>query len=78
MEALQQAKNGKIVVLTIHGVPDKAHPWVTTPPELFQQYLQYLHDNRYKVIALKDLLYYINAERAIKNIKPDFQKPLRN
>ena len=78
MEALQQAKNGKIVVLTIHGVPDIAHPWVTTPPELFREYLQYLHDNRYKVIALKDLLYYIHAERALKTIKPDFQKPLRN
>lgn len=78
LEALQQAQAGKIVVLTVHGVPDKAHPWVTTPPELFKEYLQYLHDNHYKVIALRDLLSYINVEEAQKNIKPDFQKPIRN
>jgi peptidoglycan/xylan/chitin deacetylase (PgdA/CDA1 family) len=77
MEAFQQAKNGKIVVLTIHGVPDYEHPWVTTPPEVFKEYLQYLYDHQYKVIALKDLRQYINVKEALE-IKPDFQKPLRN
>ena len=52
---LQQARNGQIVVLTIHGVPDYAHPAVTTPPELFEEYLAYLRDNHYTVIALRDL-----------------------
>ena len=42
MDALQEAKDGKIVVLTLHGVPDIEHPWVNTPPELFREYLQYL------------------------------------
>ena len=78
MNALQQAKDGKIVVLTIHGVPDYEHPWVTTPPELFKEYLQFLHDNHYKVIALKDLKQFINVKNALKTIKPDFQKPLKN
>jgi peptidoglycan/xylan/chitin deacetylase (PgdA/CDA1 family) len=30
LEALQQARGGRIVVLTVHGVPDLAHDWVTT------------------------------------------------
>ena len=78
MNALQQAKDGKIVVLTIHGVPDYEHPWVTTSPELFKEYVQYLHDHHYTVISLKDLTKYINAKKALKQIKPDFQKPLKN
>jgi peptidoglycan-N-acetylglucosamine deacetylase len=78
MNALQQAKDGKIVVLTIHGVPDYEHPWVTTPPELFNEYLQYLHDNQYTVISLKDLKKYIHVKNALKQIKPDLQKPLKN
>ena len=52
------AKDGKIVVLQFHGVPDTVHPWVNTPPEMFRQYMQYLKDNGYRVIALRDLLPY--------------------
>jgi peptidoglycan-N-acetylglucosamine deacetylase len=78
LKAMTQAKDGKIVVLTIHGVPDYEHPWVTTPPELFKEYLQFLHDNHYKVIALKELEQYINVKIALKAIKPDLQKPLKN
>ena len=33
---LDQARDSQIVILTIHGVPDYAHPAVTTPPELFK------------------------------------------
>lgn len=62
MNALQQAKDGKIAVLTIHGVPDVAHPWVTTPPELFEEYLQYLYSNHYHVIAVRDLEKYVSKE----------------
>ena len=29
--AFGEARDGRIVVLTIHGVPDTAHPWVNTP-----------------------------------------------
>ncbi|WP_460539549.1 polysaccharide deacetylase family protein, partial [Echinicola sediminis] len=41
MAALNEAKNGKIVVLTLHGVPDIEHPWVNTPTALFEEYLDY-------------------------------------
>jgi peptidoglycan/xylan/chitin deacetylase (PgdA/CDA1 family) len=61
LEALAQAKNGHIVVLTIHGVPDLAHDWVTTPPALFEEYLKYLHDNHYRVVALRDVVRYLPA-----------------
>jgi hypothetical protein len=50
-------------VLTIHGVPDSAHPWVTTPPALFEEYLHWLHDHRYTVIGLRDLAPYVAPRR---------------
>ena len=59
LDALALAKDGRIVVLTIHGVPDLAHDWVTTPPALFEEYLKYLHDNHYRVVALRDVARYL-------------------
>ena len=61
LDALMRARNGEIVVLTVHGVPDYAHPHVTTPPELFEAYLDYLRDNRYTVIAMRDLVQFIDS-----------------
>ncbi len=63
MQAIRGAKDGKIAVLTIHGVPDLAHEWVTTPPELFLEYLAFLKTNNYTVIALKDLSKYIDPQK---------------
>ncbi|WP_298300859.1 polysaccharide deacetylase family protein [Hydrotalea sp.] len=78
MNAFKQAKDGKIVVITFHGIPDYEHSWVTTPPELFKKYLQYLYNNHYKVIALKDLADYIHVKKALIEIKPDFKKKLKD
>ena len=78
MEAFGKAENGKIVVLTIHGVPDVEHPWVNTPPELFKEYLQHLKDNGFKVISLRELENYIDAKMAMKLIVPDLNKKLKN
>lgn len=64
LDALTQAKDGRIVVLTIHGVPDLAHDWVTTPPALFEEYLKYLHDHHYHVVALRELLRYLPVSQA--------------
>jgi peptidoglycan/xylan/chitin deacetylase (PgdA/CDA1 family) len=52
------AKNGKVAVLQFHGVPDTVHPWVNTPQEMFRQYMLYLKQNGYHVIALGDLAPY--------------------
>ncbi len=71
MKAFGEARNGKVVVLTIHGVPDMEHPWVTTPPELFKEYLQYLSDQHFKVISLRELDNYVNAGEAIQKLVPD-------
>jgi peptidoglycan-N-acetylglucosamine deacetylase len=78
LTALSQAKNGKVLVLTIHGVPDKEHPWVTTPPELFEFYLKYLKEHNFKVIGLRELEEYIDSEQALEQLIPDFEKPLSN
>ncbi len=78
MDAFTQAERGKIIVLTIHGVPDYDHPWVTTPPELFKEYIQYLDDHKFKVLSLKDLTRYIDVIKAKEVISPDFTKTLKN
>lgn len=78
LAAFDKAQNGKIVVLTLHGVPDVEHPWVNTPPELFNEYLRYLSKHEYKVIALRDLQTYINSDEAIKAIVPEMNKKLKN
>lgn len=72
-DAFKHAEKGKIVVLTIHGVPDTAHDWVTTPQEQFETYLKYLKDNHFTVIAMRDLEKYINADQALAEIKPQFK-----
>ena len=76
--AFDEARNGKIVVLTIHGVPDIEHPWVNTPPELFKEYLQYLSDHHFTVISLRDLNNYINVDEATKTIVPNLNVKLKN
>ncbi|MEO6183646.1 MAG: polysaccharide deacetylase family protein, partial [Verrucomicrobiota bacterium] len=57
-----RATNGQIVVLQFHGVPDVAHPWVHTPPEPFREYMNYLKENKFRCIAVRDLEPYIDRE----------------
>ncbi|TXD76517.1 polysaccharide deacetylase family protein [Algoriphagus ratkowskyi] len=78
MKAFNQAEDGKIVVLTIHGVPDIEHPWVNTLPELFKGYLQYLKENDFTVISMRELEDFIDVNVAKRLIKPDFSKKLSN
>ncbi|MFP6581510.1 MAG: polysaccharide deacetylase family protein [Candidatus Hydrogenedentota bacterium] len=59
---VDRAKNGKIVVLQFHGVPDTAHPWVHTPPERFREYMDYLKAENFNVIALKDIAPFRNVD----------------
>lgn len=60
--AVDQARDGKIAVLQFHGVPDRDHPWVNTPPERFREYLKYLKDQGFRVIALRDLARYVDPD----------------
>ena len=58
--AVHQAHSGRIAVLQFHGVPDRAHPWVNSPIERFREYMQYLEDHDYNVIAMRDLKKYVD------------------
>jgi len=60
---VDQAVEGKAVILQFHGVPDVAHPWVHTPPEQFEKYMAYLKEGGFRVIALRDLAPYIDGAR---------------
>ncbi|MBI3415651.1 MAG: polysaccharide deacetylase family protein [Verrucomicrobia bacterium] len=60
--AVLLAKNGRIAVIQFHGVPDRDHPWVHTPPELFREYMKFLHDEHFHVIALRDLAHYVDPK----------------
>jgi peptidoglycan/xylan/chitin deacetylase (PgdA/CDA1 family) len=61
--AVSQAHDGRIAVLQFHGVPEGEHPWVHTPRERFEEYMKYLHDHGYQVIALRDLARYVDPHR---------------
>jgi peptidoglycan/xylan/chitin deacetylase (PgdA/CDA1 family) len=64
-KVVDRAKGGEIVVLQFHGVPDIVHPWVDTSPERFREYMGYLKDNGFHVIALRDVGKYIDPEREV-------------
>jgi peptidoglycan/xylan/chitin deacetylase (PgdA/CDA1 family) len=53
--AVAQAKDGRIAVMTFHGVPDIKHPWVNTTPEMFESYMNYLKEQGCAVLSLRDL-----------------------
>jgi peptidoglycan/xylan/chitin deacetylase (PgdA/CDA1 family) len=53
--AVAKAGNGKIAVMTFHGVPDIKHPWVNTEPKKFEAYMKHLKDSGCQVISLRDL-----------------------
>ncbi len=59
--AVEQAANGKIAVLVYHGVPALDHPWVNTEPEQFVRDMDYLKQRNCTVIALRDLVKYIDT-----------------
>jgi peptidoglycan/xylan/chitin deacetylase (PgdA/CDA1 family) len=61
--ATSQATEGRIAILQFHGAPDVEHPWVHTPPERFEQYMKYLHDQGFTAIAVRDLAKYVDWRR---------------
>lgn len=66
VKMVRQAAGGKCVAICYHGVPDMEHPGVSLEPEVFQVQMQYLKDNNYKAIALRDLVEYIDPAKAAK------------
>lgn len=64
--ALKQATAGRFVIFCFHGAPDVEHPWVNTAPERFKECMQYLKDNQFTVIAMRDMTKYVDAVKAAK------------
>jgi len=60
------ATGGKIVVIIYHGVPDMEHTACSLDPAVFKAQMQYLKDNHYQVVALRDLANYIDPAKAAK------------
>lgn len=76
-QVVAHARNGKIVVIQMHGVPDLAHPWVYTPPENFRKYMMYLKDNGFRAIAMRDLEQYVDLKNPPDDplLKTRYPKP---
>lgn len=62
IKAANQATDGNIAVIQFHGVPDYDHPWVHCDPELFRAAMNYLKDNNFTVVALRDLQRYVDLD----------------
>jgi peptidoglycan/xylan/chitin deacetylase (PgdA/CDA1 family) len=62
-DAVREARDGRISVLQFHGVPDVAHPWVHTPPDLFRRYMDHLKKEQCHVLALGDVARYYDFSR---------------
>ncbi len=71
----KQAKNGKIVSFTFHGVPDEEHPGVGTGQETFKELMEYLKKNRYNVISLRDVAEYVDVTKAALCLSRSTQYP---
>ncbi len=63
--AVKQARDGRIAVLTFHGVPD-GYAWIHTEPAAFETYMRHLHRQRCTVIAMRDLARYVDP-----GVRPD-------
>lgn len=61
--AVAQARDGKIAVMTFHGVPDIKHPWVNTDQAKFESYMQHLKAEGCTVIAMRDLAKFVDAKK---------------
>ena len=62
----KQACQGRVVVYCFHGVPDMVHGSVGVEPATFKVMMQYLKDNNYKCIAMRDLAEYMDPAKAAK------------
>ncbi|MFP6678222.1 MAG: polysaccharide deacetylase family protein, partial [Pirellulaceae bacterium] len=67
IRAVKQAKHGRIAVLQFHGVPDLRHPWVSSEQDRFREFVDYLKENKYRVIAMRDLARYVDPAIAPRN-----------
>jgi peptidoglycan/xylan/chitin deacetylase (PgdA/CDA1 family) len=63
-KVIHSAKSGQLAVLQFHGVPDIVHPWVHTPADSFQRYMEHLKSEGFRTLALQDLAPYLGPAAA--------------
>jgi peptidoglycan/xylan/chitin deacetylase (PgdA/CDA1 family) len=74
-DVVSRARDGKIVVLQFHGVPDVAHPWVDTPPDQFREYMVWLHEHGFRTLAMRDLAEFVNPTSEVPDPMLDERYP---
>jgi peptidoglycan/xylan/chitin deacetylase (PgdA/CDA1 family) len=67
VSAVIKARSGRIAVVQFHGVPEGEHDFVNTPRRLFEDFMLYLHDHKYRVIAVRDLSQYVDRAKPPAN-----------
>lgn len=72
--AANRGRDGKIAVLCYHGVPALEHPWVNTSQEAFLEQMQWLKDENFKVIAMRDLARHVDPTRRPANTYADIRE----
>jgi hypothetical protein len=55
-----QAHDGRIAVIQFHGVPEGEHDHVNTPRDKFEEFMAFLHEHDFTVIACRDLARYVD------------------
>jgi peptidoglycan/xylan/chitin deacetylase (PgdA/CDA1 family) len=74
-KVVDRAGGGQIAIVQFHGVPDVKHPWVHTPEERFREYMAYLKQGGFHVIAMRDLLPYLPEKPAENDAMARTQYP---
>lgn len=72
--AVAQARDGKIAVMTFHGVPDIKHPWVNTAPAKFESYMQHLKNEGCKVIAMREISKHMRIAEKTQDKQPTTER----
>jgi len=68
IEVTRRAGDGKIAVFQFHGIPDRAHPSCSLPPERFEEFVEYLARENYTAVSLRDIEKYVRVNR--KSVDP--------
>lgn len=64
-QVVAPARPGSVIVLQFHGTPDNRHPFCSTPADRFEQFLDHLKAEGFKVIALRDLESYFDLSQPV-------------
>ncbi len=66
---IAQAKDGKVLVLLFHGVPDVPHPWVSFEPSDLEACMQVLKETGCHVMAMRDLDRFVDSKKAMVQLQ---------